>query len=26
VEYRAEGRQLVATHVVVLPASGIHLQ
>src|SRR5260370_19084603 len=25
VEYRAEGRQLVATHVVVLPASGIHL-
>ena len=25
VEYRTEGRQLVATHVVVLPASGIHL-
>lgn len=25
VEYRAEGRQLVATHVVVLPASGIQL-
>jgi hypothetical protein len=25
VEYRAEGQQLVATHVVVLPASGIQL-
>jgi hypothetical protein len=25
VEYRPEGRQLVATNVVVLPASGIHL-
>jgi hypothetical protein len=25
VDYRAEGRQLVATHVVVLPASGIQL-
>ena len=25
VDYRAEGQQLVATHVVVLPASGIHL-
>jgi Domain of unknown function (DUF5666) len=25
VDYRAEGQQLVATHVVVLPASGIQL-
>jgi hypothetical protein len=25
VDYRAEGKQLVATHVVVLPASGIRL-
>jgi hypothetical protein len=25
VEYRPEGRQLVATHVVVLPTSGIQL-
>jgi hypothetical protein len=25
VEYRAEGQQFVATHVVVLPASGIQL-
>jgi hypothetical protein len=25
VEYSPEGRQLVATHVLVLPASGIHL-
>jgi hypothetical protein len=26
VDYRAEGQQLVATHVAVLPASGIQLQ
>jgi uncharacterized protein DUF5666 len=25
VDYRAEGQQLIATHVVVLPASGIQL-
>jgi len=26
VDYRAEGQQLVATHVVVLPASGIQMR
>lgn len=25
VDYRAEGQQLIATHIVVLPASGIQL-
>jgi hypothetical protein len=25
VDYRAEGQQLIAKHVVVLPASGIHM-